>query len=440
MKQLLACIFLCIGSTLAAQTTRPIQEAMVNYDYETALTLIAKEKQATPTLLLQKGRAQKGLSMNAEALATFRQLIAEDAQNPLAYLETAECCKLLAKYKEALNYYNEALMLNPKNKYVRLQYIALLCQQGYYEEAFGESSVMAEADSSAAVLHLQAQSLEGLNDVWSAIGCYHVIQDKYPDDYLAAAKLGSLYSSVGEYKYAIEATEVYRQIDSTNIVVNRQNAVSYCLNKDYPTAIERYQYLQSQGDSTLLTNYYFGICYYATEKYYEAHDLLLLVSAKSPEDPNLLYYLGRACSKTSWKKEGIEYLKRAIELTIPSDSTMTRLYKGLADCYNLGRQPKEQIEAMKKQYTYNSNNHKLLYDIAYIYQYDLKDKKSAEHHLEAFLKTKPKDAKEATGTLNERGEVDVDFTRYYQAAQNWLNDLRNDQKKEDFFRVGAPIP
>ena len=46
--------------------------------------------------------------------------------------------------------------------------------------------MMSETDSSAVVLHLQAQSLEGMQQILPAIGCYEVIQDKYPDDYLAA--------------------------------------------------------------------------------------------------------------------------------------------------------------------------------------------------------------------------------------------------------------
>lgn len=101
--------------------------------------------------------------------------------------------------------------------------LASLCNLQQYEEAFGESSVLAETDSSAVILHLQAQSLEGRTGFLdAALGCYHVIQDKYPDDYLAAAKLGQIYNAMQFYEYAIEATEKYREADTTNVVVNRQ--------------------------------------------------------------------------------------------------------------------------------------------------------------------------------------------------------------------------
>ena len=51
---------------------------------------------------------------------------------------------------------------------------------------------MTEKDSSAIALHLQAQSFEGMEEFLPATGCYYNIQEKYPDDYLAAAKLGAL--------------------------------------------------------------------------------------------------------------------------------------------------------------------------------------------------------------------------------------------------------
>lgn len=163
--------------------------------------------------------------------------------------------------------------------------------------------MMSETDSSAVVLHLQAQSLEGMQQILPAIGCYEVIQDKYPDDYLAAAKLGNLNIVAGYPEYAIQATERYRERDSTNLIVNQQNALAYCHAEQYPTAIKRYEKLCQQGDSSTQTLYYLGVSYYADEYYYEAHACFSKLQKEMEENPNLLYYLGRCCAKTSWKKK-----------------------------------------------------------------------------------------------------------------------------------------
>ena len=436
MKQLILFLLLGTCNTLFAQHTKLIQEAMNNYDYEKAIMLIDKE-QPTTELLFQKGKALKSLGRNAEALHTFRQIIAGDSLNQRAFIEAAECCKQSAKYQDALKYYQKAIDIHPDNKYVRIQYISLLCNLQQYEEAFGESSVLAETDSSAVILHLQAQSLEGRTGFLdAALGCYHVIQDKYPDDYLAAAKLGQIYNAMQFYEYAIEATEKYREADTTNVVVNRQNAQAYCLSGDYPMAIKRYEYLLGQRDSSFHTYYYLGVSYYATEKFYEAHDMLEIARKYDPENVNLLYYLGRACAKTSWKKQGIEYLETAIDLSLPKDSAMTRLYKGLRDCCRLGREPAKAIQAAKDQYKYDKTNHKLLYDIAIDYLF-MKDNKNATHYLEAFLKTRPKDTKETAIEINKKGEVEVNMEYYYRSAMETLKKLKQKAKEEDFFKNGT---
>jgi tetratricopeptide (TPR) repeat protein len=436
MKRMLLLFLLCPATLLMAQHLDPIQEAMANYDYETALSLIAQKKATTP-LLLQKGKALRSLGLNMEALSTYQEIIANDSTNTRAMIEAAECCRTLAKYKQASAYYERVLDLTPENKYVRIQYIGLLLSQQRFRDALGESSIMTEKDSSAIALHLQAQSFEGMNELLPAAGCYYNIQEKYPADYLAAAKLGAINIAASYYDEAIEATEKYRKIDTTNIAVNRQNALAYCLKQDYSTAIRRYQYLVNQGDSSFHTCYYLGISYYAIEKYYEAHDFLEVARKYDPENVNLLYYLGRSCAKTSWKKQGVEYLEQAINLSIPKDSSMVRLYIGMTDCYKMAQMYKEQLASMKERYQkYDKQNHKLLYDMAHLSISALQDKKSAERYLEAFLKTRPKDEKDQQAKLNEKGELVLGKTNYYNAAENWLKDLKSKQKIEDFFQNG----
>ena len=435
MKPLFLIFCLCLSPLLMGQNQNKIQEAMANYDYETAVELINKEPPTIP-LLMQKAKALKGIGSNAEALRSIRQVIAEDSTNQQAHIEAAECCKAMAKYNDALDYYRKAISLNPKNKYARLQFINLLCNTKNYAEAFGESSMMSETDSSAVVLHLQAQSLEGMQQILPAIGCYEVIQDKYPDDYLAAAKLGNLNIVAGYPEYAIQATERYRERDSTNLIVNQQNALAYCHAEQYPTAIKRYEKLCQQGDSSTQTLYYLGVSYYADEYYYEAHACFSKLQKEMEENPNLLYYLGRCCAKTSWKKEGIEHLEKAIELTIPKDSTMIRLYKGLVDCCKLAQDTPKQIQALRELYKYDKTNHKLLYDIAIDYLF-MKDNKNATHYLEAFLKTRPKDTKETAIEINKKGEVEVNMEYYYRSAMETLKKLKQKAKEEDFFKNGT---
>lgn len=432
MKQLFILFCLLACQAVTAQNTDPIGEALANYDYETAIDLINEEK-PTPQLLLLKAKAQKGLNRYGEALSAYKEVIAHDTENIRVLIEMADCYKSIANYNEAVKCYEQALLKNPENKYAQFQYISLLCNLERFEKAREKCNELLANDSSAVSLHLQAQCLEGLNQLIFATDYYHIIQDKYPNDYLSAAKLGSLYLEMKEYPKAIESTEKYRQRDSTNLIVNRQNAMAYCLAKDYPLAVERYDALLAQGDSTYLTCYYAGVSNYAKEDYYKAHDLLEFAHQYQPQNVNLLYYLARACAKTSWKKEGVEYIEKAIDLTIPSDDVLLNLYKGATDCYKMAGMYDKQIETMKLQYKYEPGRHKYLYDIAFIYSNFLKDNRNTERYLEAFLKTKPQEAKKEENNVSADGSVELGIKNYYNAASKWLNDLR----KEKFFKEGA---
>ena len=75
MKPLFLIFCLCLSPLLMGQNQNKIQEAMANYDYETAVELINKEPPTIP-LLMQKAKALKGIGSNAEALRSIRQVIA----------------------------------------------------------------------------------------------------------------------------------------------------------------------------------------------------------------------------------------------------------------------------------------------------------------------------------------------------------------------------
>lgn len=442
MKRIIL-FFAFLGHILATTAQSPvsndIREAMNNYDYEAALQLMEKTPSSIPLLYL-KGKALKELGRNNEALNVFNQLTKQDSLNPRAYIEAGECYKSLGKFQPALLCYKRVLDLKPDHKYARIQYISQLLNLQKYQEALGESTALAEQDSSATILHLKAQSLEGLySDPNIQIGAYMEIHERYPDDYLAASKLASLYIRNNYYDYAIETCEAYRKTDTTNATVNRLEAQAYCLNQEYQKALERYQPLLAQGDSSFYNCYYAGISHYALNQPYEAHDLLEAARKHAPDHIDLLYYLGKACSKTLWKKKGMEYMEDAIRLVFPQDSVVARLYGGLADCCREAAEPRKQIKALMQQYKYNPQAHYVLYKAAFVSFYHLKDLESTEKYLEAYLKTRPKESKDQPQEMTEEGDIVINENNRYNAAEAWLQDLRKRKKVEDFFQGKTAI-
>ena len=403
MKRIVFLTLFCyVLASLSAQipVSQDIRDAISNYDYEKALNLM-KEEPATIPLLYLKGKALKELGRDKEALEVFHLLTIQDSLNPRAYIEAGECYKT----------------------------------QGKYQEALGESTAMAEQDSSATILHLKAQSLEGLySDPNIQIGAYMEIHERYPDDYLAASKLASLYIRNNYYDYAIETCEAYRKTDTTNATVNRLEAQAYCLNQEYAKALERYRPLLAQGDSSFYNCYYAGISHYALNEPYEAHDLLEAARKQVPEHIDLLYYLGKACSKTLWKDKGVTYMEDAIRLSFPQDSVVAKLYRGLADCCKEAAEPHKQIKALMQQYKYDPTAHYVLYKAAFTSYFHLKDIDNTIKYLEAYLKTRPKGSKDEPQEMTEEGDVVLNENNRYNAAEAWLEDLKKKKKVDDFFQ------
>lgn len=421
------CLILSIlyAFLLNAQNAKSIQEAMDSYDYATALKLIEKETNLSSKTLLCKAIALKSLHRSLEAIDVLKEVQANEPGNVQVLIELAECSKLSGRTAQATEYYKCVTELNPKHQYAQFQYARQLCNQRKYDLAKQVISELIQTDSTAVSLRLLAECYEYKKDYIKAFKIYSNIIKKYPYDYLSYLKQGAILIANEDYEGVKSLTEKYREIDTTNIEINRQNALSYFLIKNYKTAINRYSQLAAQGDSTLQTCYFLGISHYARYHYFEAHDWLERAYQINPEDVNILYYLGRACAKTSWKKEGIEHLCKAIEITIPKDSTMGRLYKGLADCYKLNSNYPEMIDALKEQLKYLPKNYMIFYKIGETY-YIMEKYDEAKVYLNKFLQTKAKNQ------LKEEGdeEENTSYEKCYAAAERILSEIR----KEKFFK------
>lgn len=406
-----------------------IREAIANYNYEQALELINENSDNNSSAVISlQTQTLKGLHRYSEAITLLKQYLAKDSTDIPLTVQLAECYKLSGQPAEAVRYYSKALDIQPENKYIRLQLISLLLNTGNYKEAQPIGSTFIEQDSSTLSLRLMGQIYEGQKQADSALIHYRLAVEKTPTDYLSVALYANKLCECRDLETALEVTENYRIADSLNIPVNQQNAKAYFFNKDYATAVERYKQLIKAGDNTFQTHYYLGVCYFAEEYFYEAHDHLEIADKRKPNDVHVLYYLGRANAKTSWKEEGVEQLERAIEIITPKDSTMEWLYTGLADCYHCRHNkedPYNRIEALKQVYKYNPNKRSTLYNIGVIYQRQ-KNYPQALRYLEQFLKTESANANN-TPKLDENGAIDGGETMIYNAARQRIKEIKEEK-------------
>ena len=434
MKQFIALLLLIslCPYRAKAQSIEEIREAMDAYDYEMPIARIspmAGDSLLTPL----RAKALRAMNRYPEALKEWNSLLKADSTNTKVLIELAECYKLVGRASEATSCYEKAVSMHPENSYFRQHHIRALLSTENYEKARNACHAWLDRDSlSATAFKLMGMAYEGMVDNPDALtNAFMSYNAAYRIDSLDAqtvAHIAAIFNNNEQFQDAVDVTEKYRLTDTLNIDVNRQNAKAYCMLKDYPAAIKRYESLKKMGDKSFTTLYYLGVSHYADNWMYGAYDNFLLAHKKSPMDVNVLYYLGKSAARTSWKKEGVGYIKEAIEISTPTDSLMARLYDGLVECYRYVNAPYEKIEAMKKLYSYNKK-YTLFYHIAYTYDRQ-KDYANAVHYYEKYMAQVPKDKQIV---LDSDGKPMPNSDTLYQVAKRRVEKI----KAEDFFRNGV---
>ena len=305
-----------------------------------------------------------------------------------------------------------------------------------YEAARDASHAWMERDTvSATGFKFLGMAYEGMakddpDALSNAFLAYNAAYRRDSLDAQTVAHIASIFNDNQQYADAVSVTETYRATDTLNVDVNRQNAKAYCMLKEYKTAVARYEALKAMGDHSFTTLYYLGISHYGDNWFYGSQENLLAAYKKNPYDVNLLYYLGKSCARTSWKAEGVDFMKKALEIAIPADSLVLRLYEGLVECYSYypKRDPYQYIDTMKKLYSMNKR-YTLLYRIADVYDRQ-KDYANAVHYYEKYMALVPKNKQMA---LDDEGNPLPDVDTMYLKARRRVEKI----KAEDFFRNGA---
>ena len=432
MKNLILSLLFLLPLNLFAQTEIEMRNAIESFDYEAPISYIAPASGDT-LLTPLRARALKAMNRTSEALKEWNSLLKADSSDVKVLIELADCYRLTNRNDQAAICYRKAVTLQPENKFFRQLFIRTLLAMEDYEAARDASHAWLEKDTlSATGYKFLGMAYEGLattdsNKLTDAFFAYNAAYRRDSLDGQTVAHIAAIFNNNNQFADAVEVTEAYRLSDTLHIDVNRQNAKAYCMLKDYKMAVKRYEALKAMGDRSFTTLYYLGISHYGDNWVYGAQENLLEAHKKNPNDVNVLYYLAKASSRSSWKKEGVEYMEKAMELVVPTDSMMVRLYDGLAECYELNGNMDEQVKALQQLYKLNKDYH-IFFKIAQVYEWH-RDGANAIYFYEKFMKLVPEDKRLA---LDEDGKpIEGTLTRYQHAARQVEK-----MKSEDFFKNG----
>jgi tetratricopeptide (TPR) repeat protein len=226
----------------------------------------------------------------------------------------------------------------------------------------------------------------------------------------------------------IECGLKYYLKDSTNILVNRAIADAYFMDRQFDKAVNMYERLLQQGDSTFNTLYSAGLSYSMIKDLDRAYPYLRdALFLSQMQHANCAWRLGVVCVDTKRFEEGLGYLDLANQLLLPDTTTMKAITLSKGEAYYLTEHYDKAVESWKKHLAYNPSSIATYYNIASAYYYFLPDGQEAKKYLEKFLALARKEEK-TTQQLTEMIEKAEMLLRTINSGLQ-RHTLTNGQKK-----------
>ena len=418
-KYIIILVFLLFILTLHAQSAA-IQSAMKNFDFETALRLMAKEKQ-TPELAFQKAKCYKNLGKYNASIVLLEELVKQDGTGLAEVNELADCYQLVGNYKKAKFFYSMALQTAPDSRFAQLNSLSILYKLKEWNQTIKLAHSVLQKDSLSTLYPVLGDCFFQLSKLDSATYYYQKALANTPDDYNTLAKLAKLYIQSEKYHELLRSTNQYLLSDSTNQVINQYNGIGHCMNHDYNKAIYRLNKNLQQGDSSYTTNYYLGACYFATKDYITAYERLDAAYRKDSSNTNLFLYFGKAAILSGHQQKGIDVLNKGLSQIIPKDTVLFNFYYNISVGYNrLFYNCLDEIKYLKLCWKVNPDYKLSLYTIASIYDERLKKYEEALEYYRLFLTTRTKPVKVPDGS--------APTISYYTVAENRIADIRTEME------------
>ena len=415
-----------------AQQYDSIAVYMQRYEYQKAINKINSiDKYDSDLKLLElKASALYGLNRYSEAIRVYEKLLEHDSSDLRNIIETAHCFYSLGDYRNAQTWLRKAIRISPRSSYLYQQLGDACYQDDDFNSAVLNYFTAYSADSSFYLSRQLGKCFDKLKQSDTAIWYYQKAYDLNPGDFQTTYRLANLYLEKKDYKTAVNLTDSFLVVDSARLKMLRLNGYLNFLNEDYAHAIESFNKCVHRKDTSYFTNKYLGYSYFREEEYEKAKDHLEQAFQKDTTNAELCYVLGLSCDYSVYKKSGIEYLTKTIELATPSSGFLSHVYQDLAAANTGYYKYDDALAAYLKAYELTPNDTLLIFKIASHYDNWIKDPENALKYYRIFLATRPEKTRQTYKIPASGGMV----VSYYDFAERRIEEI----KEEKFWNGKKP--
>lgn len=415
---------------LKAQQHDSIIHYFQNYEYDKALIELNKlnENNANDELIILKAKTYKALNKYEQAILSYEKVLSNDSENIAVLIELADCYESTGNFRKSQLIYRNALFKDQSNFFLLQKLADSYCLDDNYKEALLYYLSASSIDSSYYLFRQIARCYESIENTDSAIFFYQKALVINPSDFTSTYRLADIYRKTGYFDLGVMLTSSYLNYDSSNIKMLKLNGVLHFLKEDYSSSVKSFEKCLALNDSSLFVQKYRGFCYFKMNSYEEAKDYLEKAFIKDTSDIDLCYALGLSCANFVYKKLGIEYLSKCVNLFSPSVNLLSHVYQDLGKASTEFYRYDDAIKAYLKALELTPNDTLLIFKIASHYDNWIKDKNKALEFYQIFMETRPREKKPLPQ------DDDVLYISYYDFVERRMKEIKEElfwEKKTD---------
>ena len=296
----------------------------------------------------------KRLYIVAEKL--FRQAIAIKSDYPNAFFGLGYMCGVQNHHDEALEYFDMAIKLDPKNADFWCNRCAALMELGKHEDALNSCQKAIELDPTNAVFrYVKGTALMELGNYKGTLEYYEKMIVPDPTNVMFWYGKAVALMVRGNYEDALEYYEIMIDRDPTNVMLWYGKAVALMARGNYKGARESYEMaIKLEPENADFWNNK-GVALMMSDNHDAARESYVMAIKLDPTIAVLWHNKGLALRALGRHEDALKSYEKAIELD-PEDPTIRT---SLAALYrNLGRKTEcaEQCE-LARQYIKNKNEY-----------------------------------------------------------------------------------
>ncbi|MGB1307456.1 MAG: tetratricopeptide repeat protein [Oceanihabitans sp.] len=295
-------------------------------------------------------------------------------------IKIARAYQAIGNFGQALNYYKKSSTAHPNNTLILFEYAKLLYKTKNYQQALLYFNKLADVDKENPNLHYYTGLIlekRGDSTAQAAFKKAFNLDNTHQKSIYKIARYclkKQKHDSVTHY-VLIGLKSYPDNLDLISI-----QAQSYYWKKEYHLAIEWFQKLIKQKESTQFIHEKLGYCYLKTYQFNKAITQLLLALELDANNTETLFVLGQLYDRIQDFKNAEKYMNRAIELL---NQPLDDMFTELAIVYNKQKEYPKAIATLKQAIKENPKNLQ-----AHFYLLMTKDKyyKDLDMKLNAFQK------------------------------------------------------